>query len=73
VGQGATSQGLVSLTSGLGELVPLVQAEPRGRRRELLGRAVQGWLRLAEAAKEAAALEGEAAEGEEARASCVLM
>jgi len=54
--QGEAKLALERLTAGLGELVPVLQVEPKGRRRELLGRAVKGWMAAAEAAKEEAAM-----------------
>ena len=54
--QGEAKMALERLTVGLGELVPVLQVEPKGRRRELLGRAVKGWIGAAEVAKEEAAM-----------------
>ena len=57
--------------------MPVLQKEPKGRRRELLGRAVKGWMAAAEVAKEEVAMvTGEVAapagEGEGVK-SCDLM
>merc|ERR1719234_1873521 len=54
--QGEANLALERLTAGLGELVPVLQKEPKGRRRELLGRAVKGWMAAAEVAKEEVAM-----------------
>ena len=54
--QGEPKLALERLTAGLGELVPVLQVEPKGRRRELLGKAVTGWMAAAEVAKEEAAM-----------------
>ena len=75
--QGEANLALERLTAGLGELVPVLQKEPKGRRRELLGRAVKGWMAAAEVAKEEVAMvTGEVAapagEGEGVK-SCDLM
>ena len=74
--QGESKLALERLTAGLGELVPLLQAEPKGRRRELLGKAVKGWMAAAEVAKHEAALVSEEpaiqGDGEEMK-SCDLM
>ena len=73
--QGEAKLALERLTAGLGELVPVLQVEPKGRRRELLGRAVKGWMAAAEVAKEEAAMTGESVvpgDGESVK-SCDLM
>ena len=74
--QGESKLALERLTAGLGELVPLLQAEPKGRRRELLGKAVKGWMAAAEVAKHEAAMVSEEpvsqGDGEEMK-SCDLM
>ena len=74
--QGEGKLALERLTAGLGELVPLLQAEPKGRRRELLGKAVKGWMAAAEVAKHEAAMVSEEpvsqGDGEEMK-SCDLM
>lgn len=73
--QGEAKLALERLTAGLGELVPVLQVEPKGRRRELLGRAVKGWMAAAEVAKEEAAMTGELVvpgDGESVK-SCDLM
>ena len=63
--------------AGLGSLVPLLQEEPRGRRRELLSCCVQQWMERGEAVKEALRLQEEVLQegGQEGdkQASCVLM
>lgn len=49
--EGDLSQAIERYTAGLGLLVPLLQSEPRGRRRDLLRLAVSDWLAQAESVK----------------------
>ena len=72
--QGEANLALERLTAGLGELVPVLQEEPKGRRRELLGKAVKGWMAAAEVAKEESAMvTGELVVQGEGIKSCDLM
>ena len=72
--QGEANLALERLTAGLGELVPVLQKEPKGRRRELLGKAVKGWMAAAEVAKdESAMVTGELVVQGEGIKSCDLM
>ena len=44
---------MCSIEPGLGLLVPLLNTEPRGRRRDLLVKEVKVWMERAERVKEA--------------------
>ena len=50
--EGELSTALDKITSGLGILVPALQVEPKGARRDLLRNAVTGWMERAEKIKE---------------------
>jgi len=50
--EGELALALDKITSGLGILVPALQVEPRGVRRDLLRNAVTGWMEKAEKIKE---------------------
>ncbi|XP_023346605.1 serine/threonine-protein kinase ULK3 [Eurytemora carolleeae] len=50
--QGDIEQAVDRYTAGLGVLVPLLQKEPKGTRRDLLHEAVKCWLQQAEALKD---------------------
>ena len=78
VAEGELSLGLEKLTQGLGEVVPLLQEEPRSRRRDLLAQEVRSWMERAERVKAALSVQEqvlqEAGAGQEAdQGSCALM
>jgi len=60
--EGDLNRALDRWTAGLGVLVPLLQSEPRGRRRELLHSSITLWMLKAEKVKEALSVQEEVME-----------
>lgn len=72
---GEMNMGLDKITTGLGILVPALQQEPKGTRRDLLKREVTGWMERAEKVKEVLALQAiteENSDHSEEKQSCKL-
>ena len=73
LGGGEHDMALDRFTAGLGVLVPALQQEPKGARRDLLRKEVTAWMELAERLKQSSyeTNEGESRSSEEAeKKSC---
>jgi len=72
---GEMNLGLEKITTGLGLLVPALQQEPRGARRDILRREVTGWMEKAEKVKDVLASQSvseECCDQSEEKLSCRL-